>query len=259
MLTKTFLKRCGMVGLLAFGILWTQMPVKAQEKSVREQLVEAKAAIADQVWIIEQMKDNFFKVTGQLETEIKKLRAINIEQARKIEEITNVYSRKIQKLGGELDRLKAAYANLEAVNVEQAQTIKQITDNFFKVTGEFNSKLDSLAAANASLEAANAEQAQTIKQITDNFFKITGELNSKLDSLAAANAALEATNTEQAQTIKEITDNFFEVTGKLNEEVNSLKVTRDKQAATIRKLKGQRVLLGLGFLIATAVLISGCD
>ena len=258
MLTKTFLKRCGMVGLLAFGILWTQMPVKAQEKSVREQLVEAKAAIADQVWIIEQMKDNFFKVTGQLETEIKKLRAINIEQARKIEEITNVYSRKIQKLGGELDRLKAAYANLEAVNVEQAQTIKQITDNFFKVTGEFNSKLDSLAAANASLEAANVEQAQTIKQITDNFFKITGELNSKLDSLEAANAALEATNTEQAQTIKEITDNFFKVTGKLNEEVNSLKVTRDKQAATIRKLKGQRVLLGLGFLIATAVLIS-CD
>ncbi len=258
MLTKTFLKRCGMVGLLAFGILWTQMPVKAQEKSVREQLVEAKAAIADQVWIIEQMKDNFFKVTGQLETEIKKLRAINIEQARKIEEITNVYSRKIQKLGGELDRLKAAYANLEAVNVEQAQTIKQITDNFFKVTGEFNSKLDSLAAANASLEAANAEQAQTIKQITDNFFKITGELNSKLDSLEAANAALEATNTEQAQTIKQITDNFFKVTGELNEEVNSLKVTRDKQATTIRKLKGQRVLLGLGFLIATAVLIS-CD
>jgi len=219
MLTKTFLKRCGMVGLLAFGILWTQMPVKAQEKSVREQLVEAKAAIADQVWIIEQMKDNFFKVTGQLETEIKKLRAINIEQARKIEEITNVYSRKIQKLGGELDRLKAAYTNLEAANVEQAQTIKQITDNFFKVTGELNSKLGSLEAANASLEATNTEQAQTIKQITDNFFKVTG---------------------------------------KLNEEVNSLKVTRDKQAATIRKLKGQRVLLGLGFLIATAVLIS-CD
>ena len=256
MLTKTFLKRCGMVGLLVFGILWTQMPVKAQEKSLREQLAEAKAAITDQVWIIEQMKDNFFKVTGQLETEIKKLRAINIEQARKIEEITNVYSKKIQKLGGELDRLKAAYANLEAVNVEQAQTIKQITDNFFKVTGEFNSKLDSLAAANAALEAANAEQAQTIKQITDNFFKITGELNSKLDSLAAANAALEATNTEQAQTIKEITDNFFKVTGKLNEEVNSLKVTRDNQAATIKKLKGQRVLLGLGFLIATAVLVS---
>jgi len=226
MLTKTFLKRCGMVGLLAFGILWTQMPVKAQEKSVREQLVEAKAAIADQVWIIEQMKNNFFKVTGQLEAEIKKLRAINIEQARKIKEVTNVYSGKIQKLGGELDRLKAAYTNLEATNAEQAQTIKQITDNFFKVTGELNSKLDSLEAANASLEAANA--------------------------------SLEATNAEQAQTIKQITDNFFKVTGKLNEEVNSLKVTRDKQAATIKKLKGQRVLLGLGFLIATAVVIS-CD
>jgi len=79
-----------------------------------------------------------------------------------------------------------------------------------------------------------------------------------MTSLEAANASLEATNAEQAQTIKQITDNFFKVTGKLNEEVNSLKVTRDKQAATIKKLKGQRVLLGLGFLIATAVLIS-CD
>ena len=176
MLTKTFLKRCGMVGLLAFGILWTQMPVKAQEKSVREQLVEAKAAIADQVWIIEQMKDNFFKVTGQLETEIKKLRAINIEQAR--------------KLGSELDRLKAAYTNLEVTNAEQAQTIKQITDNFFKVTGELNSKLD-------SLEAANAEQAQTIKQITDNFFKVTGKLNEEVNSL-------KVTRDKQAATIKKL-------------------------------------------------------
>ena len=108
MLRKSVLKRCGVVGLLAFGILWTQMPVKAQEKSLEKQFAEAKAAIADQVWIIEQMKDNFFKVTGQLEAESKKLRAINVEQARKIEEITNVYLRKIQRLGGELDRLKGS-------------------------------------------------------------------------------------------------------------------------------------------------------
>jgi len=216
MLTKNVLKTGGAVGLLVFGILWTQIPVKAQEKALREQLAEAKAAIADQVWIIEQMKDNFFKVTGQLEVEIKKLRATNTEQARKIEEVTNVYLRKIQKLGSELDRLEAAYTDLEASNAEQAQTIKQITDNFFKVTGELNSKLDSLTAQNASLKAANAEQAQTIKQITDNFFKVTGELN---------------------------------------EEVNSLKATSDKQAATIKKLKGQRVLLGLGFLIATAIAV----
>jgi len=181
MLTKTFLKRCGMVGLLVFGILWTQMPVKAQEKSLREQLVEAKAAITDQVWIIEQMKDNFFKVTGQLEAEIKKLRVINIEQARKIEEITNVYSKKIQELGGELDRLKAAYTNLEAVNVEQAQTIKQITDNYFKVTGKLGEEL-------AILEAVNVKQAQTIKQITDNYFKVTGKLWDKLSILEATNA-----------------------------------------------------------------------
>lgn len=216
MLTKNVLKTGGAVGLLVFGILWTQIPVKAQEKTLREQLAEAKAAITDQVWIIEQMKDNFFKVTGQLEVEIKKLRATNTEQARKIEEVTNVYLRKIQKLGSELDRLEAAYTDLEATNAEQAQTIKQITDNFFKVTGELNSKLDSLTAQNASLKAANAEQAQTIKQITDNYFKVTG---------------------------------------KLGEELASLKATSDKQAATIKKLKGQRVLLGLGFLIATAIAV----
>ena len=60
MLTKNVLKTGGAVGLLVFGILWAQIPVKAQEKALREQLAEAKAAIADQVWIIEQMKDNFF-------------------------------------------------------------------------------------------------------------------------------------------------------------------------------------------------------
>jgi chromosome segregation ATPase len=217
MLTKSVLKKCGVVGLLAFGILWTQMPVKAQEESLKKQLAEAKAAITDQIWVIEQMKNNFFKVTGQLEAEIKRLRSINAEQARKVEEVTNVYSRKIQKLGDELDRLKAAYTNLKATNAEQAQTIKQITDNFFKVTGELNSELDSLKAANASLKAANAEQAQTIKQITDNYFKVTG---------------------------------------RLNEEINSLEAIRDEQAATIKKLKGQRTLLGLGFLVATAVLVS---
>ena len=107
MLTKSVLKRCGVVGLLAFGILWTQMPVKAQEKALREQLVEAKATIADQVWIIEHMKDNFFKVTGELNSK--------------------------------LDSLKTT-------NTEQAQTIKQITDNYFKVTGKLNRKLDELKA-----------------------------------------------------------------------------------------------------------------
>ena len=84
MLMKNVLKRGGAVGLLAFVILWTQFPVKAEEKSLKQQLEEAKAAIADQVLIIEQMKDDFFKVTGQLEAEIKKLRATTAEQAREI-------------------------------------------------------------------------------------------------------------------------------------------------------------------------------
>jgi len=147
MLAKNVLERCGAGGLLlALVMLWTQIPAQAQEKTLRKQLEEARAAIADQTWVIEQMKDNFFKVTGQLEAELKQLRTAN--------------------------------TNLKATNVEQAQTIKQITDNFFKVTG------------------------------------------------------------------------------KLNEEVNSLKVTRDKQAATIRKLKGQRTLLGIGVLIAAVVAVS---
>ncbi len=154
MLAKNVLERCGAGGLLlALVMLWTQIPAQAQEKTLRKQLEEARAAIEDQTWVIEQMKDNFFKITGQLEAELKQLRTTNTD-------------------------LKATNADLKATN--------------------------------ADLKATNAEQAQTIKQITDNFFKVTGELTA----------------------------------------------TTDKQAATIKKLKGQRTLLGIGVLIAAVVAVS---
>ncbi|RLE08403.1 hypothetical protein DRZ78_01165, partial [Candidatus Aerophobetes bacterium] len=104
----------GLIGwlmLIVMILVCSEVPVKAQEP-LEKQLAEAKAAIADQIKIIGQLKDNFFKVTAELSKEIE---------------------------------------NLKAKNAEQAKTIKQITDNYFKVTGELKKEIESLEAANSDL------------------------------------------------------------------------------------------------------------
>lgn len=73
-------------------------------------------------------------------------------------------------------------------------------------------------AINVELEEKIAEQAETIKKITDNYFKVAGELRSEITGLKVAN--------------------------------DGLKVANEEHLATIKKLKTQRLLLGLGFLAA---------
>lgn len=66
----------------------------------------------------------------------------------------------------------------------------------------------------------------------------------------AINVELEEKVAEQAETIKKITDNYFKVAGELRSEITGLKVANEEHLATIKKLKTQRLLLGLGFLAA---------
>ena len=105
MLKKGMFNKLLLVLVIISFTVCIQVPVVAQEKTLQDQLAEAKAAIADQTWIIEQLTDNFFETTKGLMKEI--------------------------------DSLKAA-------NAERAETIKQITDNFFKVTGELNAIKDQM-------------------------------------------------------------------------------------------------------------------
>ena len=105
MLKKRMFNKLLVGGVVVSILLWVQMPLLAQEKTLQEQLEEAKAAIADQTWVIEKLKDNFFETTKKLMEEIN---------------------------------------SLKAIKGEQAATIEQITNNFFKVTGELNSEVAAL-------------------------------------------------------------------------------------------------------------------
>ncbi len=78
-----------------------------------------------------------------------------------------------------------------------------------------------------------------------------------IEPLKVRNAELEEANAEQAKTIEEMTEDFFRVTGELNSEVTSLKAAKDEDIATIKKLKTQRILLGIGVLVVAALAISG--
>ena len=159
MLTKNVLKRCGVVGLLVFVMLWTQIPVKAQEKSLREQLEEAKTAIAGQVWIIEQIKDNEL---GRLKAVYTNLEAINAEQAQTIKQIADNFFKITSELNEEI-------AFLEKINADTKKTLNQAVDNYFKVTGGLSDKLE-------SLEAANTGQPSMISQITGPYYRLIKDL-----------------------------------------------------------------------------------
>ncbi len=74
--------------------------------------------------------------------------------------------------------------------------------------------------------------------------------------LEVRNAELEEANAEQAKTIEEMTEDFFRATGELNSEVTSLKAAKDEDIASIKKLKTQRILLGVGVLVIAALAIS---
>ena len=111
--------------------------------SLRKRDAELETVGAEQNQTIKQITDNFFKVTGELNSK--------------------------------LDSFTAQNASLKTTNAEQAQTIKQITDNFFKVTGELDERIsllrslkqqnDLLRKQIATLEKINATLKEQLEEL----------------------------------------------------------------------------------------------
>jgi len=127
---------------LVFSVmLLAAVPLMAQEKSLEEQLEEAKAGIEDQEWVIKQLEKNFFKVVAELNEELDFLRALSGKQLEEYEE---------QLLA--MERLRGAYWKLQ---VKLAEKDKEIAF-FEEETAELDKVIASLKAEAAELEAANA-------------------------------------------------------------------------------------------------------
>jgi len=147
---RSFLMVLIPIGVVVF-IVWYSSTIIKENYVLKADNIDLEATSAKRAQTIERITDNYFEVTGELNSKLD---------------------------------------SLTATNAEQTQTIKQITDHFFKITGKLNEEVSSLRATRDQQATTNAEQAQTIKQITDNYFKVTGELNDEIVSLRDENAAL---------------------------------------------------------------------
>jgi len=221
MLGKKIFRRLGWGGVaILLVVLWAQMPIIAQEKTLAEQLREAKKVIDDQMWIITQLKDNFYQTTNDLMKEIDSLKASYSDQTEAIKPIAEKYLEITEELNAlidflavegaqlkaQVDSLTAKNAELEKTNIEQVKIIKELTDKYLKVTEELNAligfltvegaqlkvQVDSLTAKNAELEKTNVEQVKIIKELTDKYLKVTEELNTLIDFLTVEGAQLKA-------------------------------------------------------------------
>jgi len=246
---------------MSSAILGGGVAAGAQTEVLNKQLKEAKDTITDQMVVIEELRENFFKVTGELSAEIERLKEINARQTKKLGLISQGYPAELDGLKKELELSKAKISKLElsgaeqiklidaltekylkvtsglkdeiaslkSVNLEQEKLLKEITDNYFKVSGKLEDELKIVQGAYAQLKDKDAEREATIKKMTDSFFRVTGELNEQIGSL-------EATNAEQVATIDKVTDNYFKVTGELNDEISKLKAANQVQADTVKQI-----------------------
>jgi len=158
------IRRGIIVSLVLSCILWVQIPARAQENSLEEQLKKAKVAIADQKWIIEKLKDNFFETVAVLNKKIDSLKATNDEQAKTIKRLVSNYLAITKELKGKI-------ASLEATNADQTKTI----DSLNKTMVSLNEKVNFLKE-----KAAN--QAKVIAEIRE---KWSQEISAKEEELTS--------------------------------------------------------------------------
>jgi len=68
--------------VMSSAILGGGVAAGAQTEVLNKQLKEAKDTITDQMVVIEELRENFFKVTGELSAEIERLKEINARQTK---------------------------------------------------------------------------------------------------------------------------------------------------------------------------------
>ena len=111
-------------------------------------------------------------------------------------------------------------AGVKAALTGQMFVVEQLKSNFdslFGIASELTEKVDSLE--------------ENIESLTEEFLRVTDELQTQIDSLTADNADLQT-------------------------QIDSLKAINTEQATEIKALKTQRLLLGLGFLVATYLCVA---
>ena len=120
---KKILSRLWWGGLVILAVLWAQVPIMAQEE-VTDELAGVKAALAGQMFVVEQLKTNFdslFGIASDLEGEVNSLKedveSLTEEFLRVTDELqTQIYSLTADNAGlqTQIDSLTADNAEFQA-------------------------------------------------------------------------------------------------------------------------------------------------
>ena len=260
MLKKKIFRRLGWGGVATLlVVLWAQMPIIAQgktlqKKTLEEQLREAKKVIDDQMWTITQLKDNFYQTTNDLVKEIDSLKASYSDQAEVIKPITEKYLEITEELNAlmdslavegtqlktQVDSLTAKNAELERANVEQVKIIRELADKYLKVMEEFNALLaEVLAAKDAELEVIGVEQAKIIKEIIDDFLKTIGGFDAKIEELNTLVNSLTVEGTQLKAQVDSLTVKNAELERANAEQAKTIKKITDNFFKTTGELNAQ--------------------
>ena len=244
MLKKGMFSKLLLVLVIISFAVCIQVPVMAQEETVQDQLAEAKAAIDDQVWVIEQMTDNFFETTAELMEEINSLKAANDEKGGTITQMTENFFNATGNLNAQIGPLEDQIVALEA-------DVAKLVGNFFKVTGELRGQIDQIGPLESEIVALQAD----IELIEERFF----EARTALWNREAEVVALQGYVDQITDNYSTVTNDLMAQTKSLKGELAALKNAEGENLATIKKLKTQRLWLGFGFLVASYYAISLCS
>jgi len=157
------------------GTLLEQTRTIAERRKTIEQITKKVSELNKKITSLEVTNTNLTNRIASLRKRNTELETVGAEQNQTIKQITDNFFKVTGELNSKLDSLTAQNASLKATNAEQAKTIKQITDNFFKVTGELDERIsllrllkqqnDLLREQIATLEKQNATLKEQLEEL----------------------------------------------------------------------------------------------
>jgi len=126
---KKILSRLWWGGLVILAVLWAQVPVMAQEE-VTDELAGVKAALAGQMFVVEQLRSNFdslFGIASELTEKVDSLEENVKNLSEEFLRVTGDFQTQMNSLEAENTDLQTQIDSLAADNADLQAQVSSLT------------------------------------------------------------------------------------------------------------------------------------
>lgn len=126
---KKILSRLWWGGLVILAVLWAQVPVMAQEE-VTDELAGVKAALAGQMFVVEQLRSNFdslFGIASELTEKVDSLEENVKNLSEEFLRVTGDFQTQMNSLEAENTGLQTQIDSLAADNADLQAQVSSLT------------------------------------------------------------------------------------------------------------------------------------